>query len=317
MNDTRIQKLLLRLERLPRQHPFTAAVARDAGVDWRELRSLVLLGALRHPVKGVYCSCDLVDDLPHRLEVLRLVVPADCVVTDRTAGWLWGAPMTLAPNDHLVTPTISVYAPPGRRLRNELTSSGERLLSARDIAEMDGLLVTTPLRTACDLGRLLHRDQSIGAMDALARLQRFELGELLVEVDRFKGYRGVRQLRMLAPLVDPKAQSQAESTLRLRWIDTGLPRPRCQVEVPAPGGGLYFLDIALEERRLAAEYDGEEWHGEERRAHDEERRDWCRDHEGWTIVVVRRANLYGRNQDVEQLLRAANVQALMALRRAP
>ncbi|MDO9497130.1 MAG: hypothetical protein Q7J48_15600 [Nocardioides sp.] len=316
MNDAQIQKLFLLLERLPQMRPFTSAMARAEGVGWPELRALVALEALRHPLQGVYCSSRLADDLAYRLEVLRLVVPPDCVVTDRTAGWLWGAPMALAPNDHLVTPTVSVFAPPGRRLRNGLSSSGERRLATRDVAEIDGLLVTTPLRTACDLGRLLHRDQSLGAMDALARLGRFDLGELSAEMDRFKGYRGVVQLRALVPLVDPKAESQAESALRLRWVDIGLPRPRCQVPVPAPRGGLYFLDIGLEQRRLAAEYDGEEWHGDEQRAHDEERRAWCRDHEGWTIVVVRRANLYGRHQNAEQLLLEGNLEAMRALRHA-
>jgi hypothetical protein len=316
MHDAQIQRLLTLSEHLPQYQPFTTATAREAGVGWPELRALVGLGVLRHPVLGVYCSSHLVDDLAHRLDVLRLVVPSDCVVTDRTAAWLWGASMALAPNDHLVTPRVSVFAPPGRRLRNELTSSGERWLTDRDVAEVNGLRVTTALRTACDLGRLLHRDQAIGAMDALARLRHFEEDELLEELRRFKGYRGVVQLRVLAPLVDPLAQSQAESTLRLRWVDAGLPRPTCQVEVPGPDGGRYFLDMGLEERRLAAEYDGEEWHGEERRGHDEERRDWVRESERWTIVVVRRANLYGRKQDAELLLREGNLTALKALRRA-
>ncbi len=89
-----------------------------------------------------------------------MVVPEDCVVTDRTAAWLWGAGSALAPNDHLKVPKASVFAPPGRRLRNNLTASGERMLTDRDVVELGGLLVTTSLRTACDLARLLHRDQA-------------------------------------------------------------------------------------------------------------------------------------------------------------
>jgi hypothetical protein len=44
-----------------------------------------------HPERGVYAMPDLVDDLELRLAMLRLVVPSECVVTDRTAAWLWGA----------------------------------------------------------------------------------------------------------------------------------------------------------------------------------------------------------------------------------
>ena len=53
----------------------------------------------------------LEDTLALRVDVLKLVVPPDCVVTDRTAGWLWGALMILAPNDHLQTPRVSVLLP--------------------------------------------------------------------------------------------------------------------------------------------------------------------------------------------------------------
>jgi hypothetical protein len=76
--------------KLPQDRPFTTATARDAGAAWTDLRRLIAEGLLRHPVKGVYCSNQVPDDLDNRIDVLRLVVPEDCVVTDRTAGWLWG-----------------------------------------------------------------------------------------------------------------------------------------------------------------------------------------------------------------------------------
>ena len=171
--------------------------------------------------------------------------------------------MILAPNDHLVVPRAHVFCPPGYRLRNGLASSGERFLRPHDIAEMGGLRVTTPLRTACDLGRLLHRDQALAAMDSIARLRRFSVTELVASVPRYAGYRGVVQLRAFAPLVDPEAESPPESILRLRWLDVGLPRPRCQVPVASPRGGTWWLDMGLEDERYAAEYDGEEFHGED------------------------------------------------------
>ena len=302
--------------KLPHDRPFTTACARDAGARWTDLRRLVTEGLLRHPVKGVYCSADLPDDLDHRIDVLRLVVPEDCVVTDRTAGWLWGAEMILAPGDHLETPTVSVFAPPGRRLRNGLTDSGERMLATGDVVTIRALKVTTPMRTACDLGRLLPREQALAAMDALAALRMFSVDQLCFETLRFKGYRGVIQLRFLAPLVDPDSGSPGESALRLRWLDAGLPRPTCQLEIPAPTGGYYLLDMGLRNRRLAAEYDGEAFHGEDQQEHDEVRREWARDQLGWTIVVARRHNVYGREQDVERLLLAGNKEALLGLARA-
>jgi len=298
---------------LPLDRPFVTAEARRCGVSARRLRDLVHAGLLNHPVRGVYYASALPDSLELRVAALRLVVPTDCVVTDETAAWLWGAERALAPNAHIAVPKACVFAPPGRRLRNELTDSGERMLADRDVLMLDGLLLTTPLRTACDMGRLLSREWALAAMDALAALERFDVEELCVELDRFKGYRGIIQARALAPLVDPQAQSPGESVLRLRWLDAVLPRPRCQIEIPAPDGGYYLLDMGLEDRRFAAEYDGEEFHGEEQREHDEQRREWARTVLGWTIVVARRRNVFGHGRDIEGLLIAGYDNAMRAL----
>ena len=72
--------------------------------------------------------------------------------------------------------------------------------------------------------------------------------------------------------------------------------------------------MGLPELRFAAEYDGEEFHGEDVETHDEERRQWLREAEGWTIVVARRDNVFGQHQDVHSLLRAGYRKALTAPR---
>ena len=303
-----------RVEALPLRLPFTTAMARDLGVSRHRLDRWVADGVLRHPLRGVFHFANIVDDLELRLAILRLVVPPDCVVTDRTAGWLWGANMILAPNDHLQVPPVHVFSPPGYRLRNGLVSSGERKLSAADVASLGGMRVTTPLRTACDLGRLLHKDQALAAMDSLCRVGAFDLSRLLSEVPRFKGYRGVIQLRALTPLVDPGAESPPESVLRLRWLQAGLPRPQCQFPTPSPQGTTWRLDLGIARPRFAAEYDGEAFHTDADAVHDRERREWLCQSEGWTIVVVRKRNLFGRGQDVESLLRQGYEDALRALK---
>lgn len=213
-----------------------------------------------------------------------------------------GADMILAPGDHLVVPRVQVFCPPGLRLRNELTSSGERRFQPGDVDELHGLRVTSPLRTTCDLGRLLHRDQALAAMDSIARLRHFTGDELVRETGRFRRYRGVRQLRALAPLVDLEAQSPGESILRLRWYDVGLPRPMCQVPVESPYGTTWCIDLGLPEERFGAEYDGVDFHGPEQADHDEARRTWLRQGRGWRLVVARRDNVYGRHRDIEATL---------------
>lgn len=293
------------LERLPPGAPFTTAQALAAGATYGALRSMVAAGLLVRPVRGVYHAASLQDSTSLRVEVLKLSTPPGAVVTDRSAAWVLGAERVLAPGAHLEVPQVSVYCRPGNRLRNKLVDSGQRLLSTADVVDVGGLLVTTPLRTACDVGRLLHRDQAIGVMDALGAVGGFSLGALVAEVGRFKGFRGVVQLRALAPLVDPRSGSPGEGTLRLRWHDVGLPWPECQVRVPGRFGGSYFIDIGLPALRLGAEYFGEEFHGPDQDRHDAHRLEWLREELDWVIVVARRDNVYGFHQDVDGLLAAA------------
>ena len=140
------------------------------------------------------------------------------------------------------------------------------------------------------------------ASNSLVALKAFTVEELVAATRRFAGFRGVVQLRALAPLVDPDSQSPGESILRLRWLDLGFPRPKCQVEVPAPHGGCYWVDIGLADRRFGAEYDGEDFHTEDDAEHDEGRREWMRRTENWTIVVARKADIHGPHQDINEML---------------
>ena len=286
--------------------PFTMSMALAAGVTREQVRRLERGRLVRRLLESVYVGADVPDSLELRVAALRLVLPPDATAVDETAGWLHGATMILEPGSHLEVPAVHAFQrTPGRRLRNSLTDSGERGLRVTDLCLVGGVLATTPLRTACDLGRLRHRDRAIAAIDSLLRLGVFDLSDLLRELDRFKGYRGVVQLRHLAPLADARAESPPESALRLRCLDAGLPSPVPQYVVAGPDGTSYRLDLALPGILLAIEYDGEEYHSTAAdRWYDEVRRDWLRAH-GWLVLVLRRGDLFGPHASAEELIRAA------------
>ncbi len=292
---------------LPVDAPFTRQDALSAGLTDKRLHKLCADGYLRRPLRGAYVATQVPDTLELRAAILALVVPEGCFVTDRTAGWLHGAEMVLAPNDHLVVPQVSVYRPPDEgRLRNVLARSGERTLGPDDLMRVGGIWVTTPLRTALDLGRLLRRDQALAGLDAMLRLERFSHEELLANVERLARQRGVVQLRALAPLADGRAESPGESVLRLRWLDAGLPRPDLQIPITEGGRVIFRLDLGLAELLFAAEYDGVEWHSSpEDRAHDEARRGWCEENRNYQIEAFRKENVFGRRQDASERLLAA------------
>lgn len=292
---------------LPLDAPFTRAQANRAGVSDNQLRQLTANGLLRRPVRNAYVAAQVPDSLDLRVAVLRLVVPPDCFICDHTAGWLHGAPNALLPGDHLAPPKVACFRPAdGGRLRNDVSRSGERTVRTSDLMEVQGLVVTTPIRTAWDLGRLQRRDQALSGMDAMLRLGVFSHEQLLAGIERFARQRGVVQLRWLAPLADGRAESPGESALRLRWYDAGLPAPELQIPIVVDGREVARLDLGLEELQFAAEYDGHEWHSSPaQQENDAYRRGWLADERGWAIEAYDARHVYGLRQDADARLRMA------------
>jgi hypothetical protein len=239
-------------------------------------------------------AAQLRDCLELRIACLRLVVPEHAVVTDRTAAWLHGAPMVLEPNAHVRVPRVDLFLLPGGRIRRTVVRSGQRELLAGEIEDIDGLRVTTKMRTMCDLGRHLPRRQAFAAMCSMLKVADFTVDDIRDQADvRFKGYRWVRQLRMLIPLCDARFQSPGECYLALIWLETpGLPAFEPQFRVVAPDG-FFYLDFAVPDLLYAAEYDGAEFHGPEQQVPDAARRSWLKDAGGWQIGVFTAEDVQG------------------------
>ena len=282
---------------LPLDEPFTSAQARDLGVGRRSLTALLRAGLVRRVLHEVYAAAQAPDDTLMRARALALVVPDAAVVTDRTAAWLHGVDI-LPRSALIVAPPLNMAHTEESRVRRPGVDGRRRGLILSDITEVHGVRVTTGLRTALDLGRLLWRFDALAAIDGFLRIGvPHEL--LAAEVGRFRGYRGVRQLRVLVPLGDGRAESAGESALRLHWYDAGLPRPELQYWIYSDSGvAIYRLDIAEPEARYAAEYDGEEFHTEDdAKQHDEERRDWISENRSWTIDPFTKDDVYKPGAD--------------------
>jgi hypothetical protein len=290
---------------LPLDRPFTAAQARAAGLQQRELRRLVDASLLRRLLRGVYAVAQLPDTHAVRTQALALVAPAGSVVTDWSACWLWTG--VHRPNAHLEDTPVSLFRESGAgRLRNPLASSGERLLSPSDLVPLtDRLLVTAPIRTAWDLGRFGSPVVALGGIDALLRHGSFSKDELLAGVERFRRQRGVVQLRWLAPMGDRRSESCGESGLRFHWRQCPeLPPPELQIPVlRSDGTELFRVDLGVEELRFGAEYDGERWHNASTAHGDAVRRGRLDEEFRWLIEVFRRVNVYGTAVDATTRLR--------------
>lgn len=167
----------------------------------------------------------------------------------------------------------------GLTVRNEEVANDET-------TKVAGLPVTTPARTAFDLGRHLMRTEAAIRMDALRHATPFSDDDVMMLIQRYRGWRGVRQLRAVLPLVDAGAQSPKETWLRLLLIDAGLPKPTTQIPVVDGYTPFAFLDMGWEEVMLAVEYDGDQHRSDRRQYVKDIRRLAKLEQCGWVVVRV-------------------------------
>lgn len=276
-------------------------MAAKEGIDGRTLRSLVDQQVLTHVITGVYAEASLTIDLDRKIEAISLVLPPGGVVVDRTAAWLHGLDVLRRSSIYEVPP-VEIYVSGGTRMRREGAESGCRQLSPADVVEINGVPVTTPLRTSIDLARLLWRYDALGAVDQYLRFG-VPREAMMAELPRFRGFRWVTQARKLVALGDARAESMPESALRLHWHETlsVLPEPQVWVR-DADGHDVFRVDVAARKMRYGAEYDGEEHHtSTEDAAHDERRRSWL-DGRGWEIDSLTSGSIYGFSPHPSEVL---------------
>jgi hypothetical protein len=266
--------------------PFTWKEAEKLGIPRHRLDAALRNHEIRKVLTGVFVRNDQPDSTELRTAAALRVISPFAVVCDRTAAWIHGIDV-LTYFELDVLPRLETFVLSGHHRTNRPECvGGERDLQASDVCVVNGLRVTTPLRTALDLGCKLSRRMALAALDAFMREHGITHEEMRRALPRYFRRRGVIQLRQLIPLADPRTESAGESWTRLEIVDAGLPAPRPQYWVIVGGRPTYRLDLAYPHARVAVEYDGREFHeGDARRIADEKRRAWLR-RNGWTVIVV-------------------------------
>jgi hypothetical protein len=147
------------------------------------------------------------------------------------------------------------------------------------------LPVTTPVRTAFDIGRHLRRHQAVARLDALMRATAFSIEDVELLAKRYRGARGIRALRAVLPIVDGGAASPQETRLRLLVIDHGFPAPTTQIPV-VDDHGVMLLDMGWEKYRVAVEYDGDHHRSDRKQYAKDQRRLRRLEALGWIVIRV-------------------------------
>jgi very-short-patch-repair endonuclease len=263
--------------------PFTTEQARRAGLTDAMLQSR----PWRHVFLGVWAHDDVPESREFRLAAAKLVLPPDAVLWGLTAAWVHGADVRRE-DDMLV----HVGCPPGKRIRRRPgLIVCQETLAPEDWTIVDGLRVTTPLRTAFDCLRLLRGTDRLVVADALTHLELVTVDELRRYFATRRRLRNLRRGEALLDDVEPKSESPMETRMRLAMLEGGLPRPVAQYEVRTPSGDFVGrVDLAYPEAKVAIEYDGA-WHWKQRRA-DDRRRARLRA-VGWEVLVYDVDDVYG------------------------
>jgi very-short-patch-repair endonuclease len=156
-------------------------------------------------------------------------------------------------------------------------------LGADEVCVVAGMRVTTPARTAFDIGRNCQRSEVIPLLDALSNATGVKPADVAAVADAHPGVRGVARLRSVLAHVDGGAESPQESRLRLLIVGGGLPAPVTQIQFPDLR---IRVDMGWQEWKVAVEYDGvAHWTDRRQRSWDIDRIALLEER-GWAVVRV-------------------------------
>ena len=313
------------------ERPFSVAQAAAAGVSYDRLRQardagrVVVLrrGVVMVPAEGAGTAsgrrgAPALDSLGAAdrawLEGCVTATPA-AVVSGRWAAELLGLPVVLGPGaDRRRRPPLLLLpsGAPGKQGRRRDGALVRRArLTQAEVVLVEGIAVTSPLRTALELARHLPTRFAVASLDAALHqafptasrgdLEALAQSREMLEaaLGRQSGTVGIARAREAGRLADARSESPLESVSRLVAIEGGLPAPEPQWRLRGVYGEEFWGDLGWPRYRLVGECDGWGKYGDsatdmrsafqaEKRRHDSLQMAGYRPlHWGWDEGVVR------------------------------
>jgi hypothetical protein len=270
---------IIRLVAEDQQGVVTMAQCRDAGLDLDVIQRLCRSRTWLRLSRGAYLVD--ADDIPEppRAAVIRAAVlsAAPCAVAvldtaaeiHRILGILRPAPAHPSgpPPFERVRPSAAIHLSlPGgsarpRRIYEPAVRPHQFVLGPDDVMTVDGIRVTTPIRTLADLLLRVDRFTGVSLVDS-ALNRRLIVPDQLADVRASMAHRrgAVRAIPWMAE-ADGRAESPLETRVRLRAADGQVPPDELQYRVVDRSGHVVAIaDLAWLRRRVVGEADGVDAH---------------------------------------------------------
>jgi very-short-patch-repair endonuclease len=261
--------------------PFTPRAARAVGINRGRLRGR----DLDHPFQGVYVPAAVELGVHELCSALATRVRDDAFFCGPTAAMLYGIPLPLRVELDYTT-HVAVPAPATAPVGRGIAGHSYRIVDS-ELTSLNGLRLTTPARTWCELSLTLTLDELIAAGDHLIfherrMSSRTDLAEM---VRRYPAPRG-RASRSAALLeVHDRAESPRETRLRLICTRARLDGLRVNFEVRTSGGFFYRADLAFPGAKVIVEYQSRFHDSPDRQVSDRTRRSRLQA-DGWLVIEV-------------------------------
>ncbi|MGM0931573.1 MAG: hypothetical protein ACQEXN_18000 [Actinomycetota bacterium] len=242
-----------------------------------------------------------------------LLVTHGSVLSHFTAARLWDFPLPpWADGDE----SIHVTRP---RHLNEPRRRGvvghRASIAAGEIAELDGVPLTSRLKTWLDLACMLPVAELVIIGDHLVRFPRaaFEArdapfataADLAEVIKAHKGKRGVAKATEAVGLVRVGADSAPETRLRLALVDAGLPEPSLNEPIVDDWGRSWHSpDMQYKDYKLAIEYEGDHHRTSEQLVRDIRRGEQT-EAIGWLERRISKVDMHGDAQAAVAKIRTA------------
>lgn len=234
---------------------------RAAGFSDDELRRALRDGDLTPLRRGAYVAGappEFADDR-HRLLVraAREQLVPHAVFSHVSAALVHGLDLWRTPLERVHVTRARAYG--GRRGHGVHVHVAP--LSADEIVELDGALVTSAARTVADVARMLPFEQAVVVADSALHKELVDHEQLAEALARVKGWPGAPAARRAVWFADGRSESVGESRSRVRLAAHGLAPVELQFSVALPGGRVAVTDFAWPERRTVGEFDGQVKYG--------------------------------------------------------